>query len=112
MLMNVEITITEDSFGPMGQRAQRVFGNQRVEVSGGGVTRVVSNDGFSTHGNHPWKLVWAGATAKQLHGITDVRMIDGRGAVVVDGELNTHYGAPTDVAGGVEFYVLRREQTG
>ncbi len=109
MQRTVEITITEDSLGPMGLHAQRVFANQRIDVSGGGVTHVVSADGFPTHGNHPWKIVWAGGTAALLRGVTDVRMIDGGGAVVVDGEMNTHYGTPTDVAGGVEFYVLRRE---
>jgi hypothetical protein len=105
----VEITITEDSFGPMGRYAQRVFANQRIDVSGGGATHVVSSDGLSAHGNHPWKIVWTEGAAGLLRGITGVRMVDGGGAVVVDGELNTRYGVPTDVAGGVEFYVLRRE---
>ncbi len=109
MQKTVEITLTEDSFGPMGRYAQRVLAKQRIGVSGGGVTRVVSTDGFRTQGNHPWKILWAEGSAEMLRGVTDVRMVDGSGAVVVDGELNTHYGVPTDVAGGVEFYVLRRE---
>jgi hypothetical protein len=108
MQRTVEITITEDTFGPMGRCAQRVLANQKIDVSGGGVTHVVSPDGFRTPGNHPWKIVWAEGSAELLRGVTDVRMVDGGGAIV-DGELNTHYGVPTDVAGGVEFYVLRRE---
>jgi hypothetical protein len=106
----VEITVTEDSFGPMGRYARQVLANQRVDVSGGGVTHVVSSDGrFPTHGNHPGKIFWANGSAELLRGVTGVRMVDGGGAVVVDGELNTFYGVPTDVAGGVEFYVLRCE---
>jgi len=35
-----------------------------------------------------------------------MRMVDGDG-VVVDGELNTHYVVPTDVAGGVGRYASR-----
>jgi hypothetical protein len=93
----------------MGRYARQVLANQRVDVSSGGVEHVVSSDGFRTHANHPWKIFWANGSAERLRGVAGVRMVDGGGAVVVDGDLNTYYGVPTDVAGGVEFYVLRRE---
>jgi hypothetical protein len=107
MVRTVNITLIEDSTsgGP-----PRKFNDQSVDLSREVVTHVVSADGFPTHGNHPRRLVWFGGRAEQLRGVTDVLMEDSRTAeIVIDAPLNTFNFSPTDVAGGVEFWVLRRD---
>jgi len=105
MKTTVEITLIENS---MAGGPTRILAGQRVQISGGGVTRVMSVDGIPAHGNHPWHLLWSGGFAADLRGVTDVKMVDNSGEVIVDGELD-YNSAPSDVLGGVEFRVLRRE---
>lgn len=55
----------------------------------------------------PVESVMRGGTAKDLVGITDVKIAGNNGEVLVDGELNTFSGRPRDTVGGVEFFVLK-----
>jgi hypothetical protein len=107
VVRTLNITLIEDS---TGGGLPRKFNDQSVDVSRELVTHVVSADGLASHGNHPRRLVWFGGRAEQLRGVTDVLMEDSWTAeVVIDAPLNTHNFSPADVAGGVEFWVLRRD---
>ena len=41
-----------------------------------------------------------------LQGITDVRIVDSPGAVLIDGSLNSHFRVPREADGWVIFDVL------
>jgi hypothetical protein len=107
MRRTVNITLLENA---SGGRSPRKLKDQLVEIGHETVTRGVTVDGFPFHGNHPRKLVWYRGTADQLRGVTDVLMEDSRTTeVILDASVNTFNFAPTDVYGGVEFWVLRRD---
>jgi hypothetical protein len=60
-------------------------------------------------GRLPSTIRWFGGTTRDLQGFTDVRIVDGRGGVLIDGQLNTHFRVTREVDGWVIFDVLKPE---
>jgi hypothetical protein len=63
-------------------------------------------DGMESSGRLPSTIHWFGGTVMDLQGITDVTIVDSRGAVLIDGLLNSHFRVPREVDGWVIFDVL------
>jgi hypothetical protein len=63
-------------------------------------------DGMESSGRLPSTTRWLGGTVMDLQGITDVRIVDSAGAVLIDGPLNSHFRVPGEVDGWVIFDVL------
>lgn len=82
------------------------FEAQRVEIPHEDDTVVKGVDGYLSRASHPSKVLWFGGKANDLSGITNVKITAADGSVLLDGELNTFYGVPKDVDGGVQFSVL------
>jgi hypothetical protein len=82
---------------------------QTVEIAHVPDTVLTGVDGLVSRGSHPSTIRWFGGTARDLHGVNQIRIVDSRGAVLVDGQLNTHYGVPREVDGWVIFDVLKLE---
>ena len=99
-----EITLVENS---TAGNQPKIFAAQTVEVRHEADTIITGVDGHTSRGRHPSKVLWSGGTANDLLNITDVKIIDNNGEALVDGELNTTYGVPRNIAGGVEFFVLK-----
>jgi len=100
-----EITLTENS---TAGNQPKIFAEQTVEICHEADTVNTGVDGYTSRGRHPSKVLWRGGTAKDLVGITDVKIVgNNKGEVLVDGELNATYGGPRDIVGGVEFFVLK-----
>jgi hypothetical protein len=89
-----------------GQLAQNLCA-QIVEIVHEADTVSKGLDGFISIARHPSKIIWVGGTARDLANITNVKIANKKGEVLIDGGLNTFYGVPRDTARGVEFYVLR-----
>lgn len=85
------------------------FAAQTVEITHEPDTVLTGVDGRVSRGRHPSTIRWLGGTVSALQGITNVRIVDGRGTALIDGELNTHYGVPREVDGWVIFDVLKPE---
>jgi hypothetical protein len=100
---DVEITLVENS---TAGNPPRHFSGQTVEADHEADTVVQGVDGHISTGRYPWKIVWRGRQASDLAHITNVKIVRANGHLLVDGELNTTYGAPRDVTRGVEFWVL------
>lgn len=102
MTKNVEVTLVEYS---TAGNPPKTFTAQTVEIAHEADTVVTGVDGHISIGRHPSKILWFGKTTKDLANITNVKIAGKNGEVLIDGELNTNYGA-RDTAIGVEFYVL------
>jgi hypothetical protein len=102
----VEITLIADS--DAGIRPQNLTA-QTVEIAHVPDTVLTGVDGLVSRGSHPSTIRWFGGTAGDLQGVNRIRIIDNRGVVLIDGELNTHYRMPRDVDGWVIFDVLKSE---
>ncbi|WP_234732157.1 hypothetical protein [Acidocella facilis] len=101
--VNVDITLVENS---TAGNQPKVFFGQIVEIGSESDTVVTSVDGFTSRGRHPSEIFWHGGTARSLKHITNVTIIQS-GAVLIDAELNTFFGGPSDITGGVKFFVLK-----
>jgi hypothetical protein len=82
---------------------------QTVEITHKPDTVLTGVDGRVSRGRHPSTIRWLGGTVKALQDITNVRIVDGRGTVLIDGQLNTHYGVPRELDGWIIFDVLKSE---
>lgn len=102
----VEITLISNSTA--GNQPKQ-FTAQTVEITHAPDTVLHGVDGKESRARHPSTIRWHGGTAKNLHGITDVRIVDSRGAVLIDGGLTTYSRVIREVDGWVTFDVLRRE---
>jgi len=99
----VEITLVSNSTAgikPKQLTAQTVEITHEPDVVLRGV------DGMESSGRLPSTIRWFGGTVMDLQGITDVRIVDSRGAVLIDGPLNSHFRVPREVDGWVIFDVL------
>lgn len=83
------------------------FEAQRVEIAHENDTVVQGADGPVSRASHPSKVLWFGGKVDDLSGITNVKITAADGSVLLDGELNTHYGAPKNTEVGVQFFVLK-----
>ena len=99
-----DVTLVENS---TAGNQPRTFAAQTVEIAHEADTIVTSADGHTSRARHPSKIFWRGGTARDLDNITDVRITDSSGVVLIDGELNTNRHIPRDVPGGVTFNVLK-----
>ena len=104
MKRTAQITLIENS---TAGNKPKVFAAQTVEVIDEPDTIVSSVDRHISQASHPSTIFWHGGAASQFVGITNVTIVGSDGQVLVDGELNTTYGAPKDVTGGVKFFVLK-----
>ncbi|HWW69536.1 MAG TPA: hypothetical protein VN089_06340, partial [Duganella sp.] len=106
MTSNVTVELIENS---MRGGSPRKFVNQTVRVQHQAPTRVQGADGATSIGNHPATVEWVGGVADDFAGVTDVRIIDSAGSVVIEAALCNHFYAPRAVADGVIFQVLKDE---
>lgn len=104
MTKNVQIALVENS---SAGNPPKIFPAQTVEIVHETDTSRTGVDGFTSTARHPSKIFWHGGTAKELAKITNVKIVDHTGKVLVDGELNTTFRVPHERSGGVEFDVLR-----
>jgi hypothetical protein len=100
------ITLVENS---TAGNPPKTFDAQTVEITHEADTVVRGVDGRTSIGHHPATIFWLGGTAKNLAGITNVKIVGPNGDVLVDGELNTTFGVPSDVTKGVKFFVLKAD---
>jgi hypothetical protein len=87
----------------------KTFKAQTVEITHEPDVVLTGVDGRESPGSQPSTIRWFGGTARDFKGITDVRIVDNRGAVLVNGRLNTFYGVPRESNGWVIFDVLKPE---
>ena len=85
------------------------FTAQTVEITHEPDTVSIGVDGRESRGRHPSTIRWFGGTARDLQDITNVRIVDSRGAVLIDGQLNAFFRVPREVDGWVIFDVLKPE---
>jgi hypothetical protein len=97
-----DITLVENS---TACNPDRQFLAQKINIKGAPTTYSQSVDGFVSYANHPTEIIWFGGTVAQLEYVTNVKIVH-KGAVLVDGEINTFYGGPRAVPEGVHFYVM------
>jgi hypothetical protein len=102
----VDITLVSNSTA--GIKPKKLTA-QTIEITHRPDTVLRGVDGMESPGRHPSTIRWYGGTVRDLQGITDVRIVDSRGAVLIDGRLNSHYGVPREVEGSVVFDVLKPE---
>jgi hypothetical protein len=103
MQNTVEINIFSNSTS--GIQSQK-FTAQTVEITHEPDTVLIGVDGKESRGCHPSTIRWFGGTVQNLKGITNVRIVDERGVVLIDGQLNSHYQVPREIDGWVIFDVL------
>jgi hypothetical protein len=101
-----EITLKENS---TAGNQPKTFDAQIVEIRHKADTVVQGLDGHTSSARHPSEIIWHGGAAKDLANITHVKIVGKNGNVLVDGELNTHYDVPRDIASGVKFFVLKSD---
>lgn len=105
MKITANISLIEDS---TAGNLPKIFDEQEVEINHESDTVIQGTDDHISRASHPSKIVWFNGRADSLKNITDIRITENNGHVLIDGELNTFYGVPRDVDGGVVFYVLLR----
>ncbi len=88
------------------RNSDRPFRGQTLEIVEQAPTVIQSVDGLVSVANHPTRIIWHGGSPKDLSGITDIR-IESKGRTLIEASLNTHYGPPRAVSGGVSFDVLK-----
>ncbi|MDA1379597.1 hypothetical protein PCI56_06580 [Plesiomonas shigelloides subsp. oncorhynchi] len=82
------------------------FEAQRIEIKLENDTVTQGIDGYISKGLHPSDVLWFEGTVNDLRNITNVKITAVNGKVLLDGELNTFYGAPKNTDTGVQFFVL------
>lgn len=100
----VEITLVSNSTAgikPKKLTAQTVEITHEPDIVLRGV------DGIESSGRLPSTIRWLRGTVVDLRGVTNVQIVDSRGAVLIDGPLNSHFRVPREVDGWVIFDVLR-----
>jgi hypothetical protein len=106
MQNTVEITLISNT--PAGNKPKR-FSAQTIEITHQPDIVLRGVDGRQSSGRLPSTIRWFGGTTMDLQGFTDVRIVDGRGGVLIDGQLNTHFRVTREVDGWVIFDVLKPE---
>lgn len=104
MQSTVEITLISNSTA--GNKPKR-FSAQTVEITHEPDIIRRGVDGRESSGRLPSTIRWFGGTTRDLQGITDVRIVDSRGGVLIDGKLNTHFRVIREIDGWVIFDVLK-----
>jgi hypothetical protein len=99
----VKITLVSNSSAGINPKKLMA---QTVEIAHEPDTESRGVDGKVSRGQHPSTIRWFGGTARDLQGITDIRIVDSRGAVLIDGKLNSHFGVPREEDGCVIFDIL------
>lgn len=103
MKIKANVSLIENS---TAGNSPKIFDAQEVEITHERDTSIQGADGHISRASHPSKIVWFNGRADSLRNITDIKITQNNGNVLIDGELNTVYGAPRDIDGGVIFYVL------
>jgi hypothetical protein len=106
MQNTVEITLISNS---TAGNKPKTFTAQTVEITHQPDIVLRGVDGRESTGHLPSTIRWLGGTTRDLQGITDVRIVDSRGAVLIDGRLNFHFRTPREIDGWVIFDVLKPE---
>jgi hypothetical protein len=108
MQNTVEITLISNSTA--GNKPKK-FTAQTVEITHEPDIVLRGVDGKESRGHQPSTIRWFGGTTRDLQEprITDVRIVDCRGAVLIDGRLNTTFRVIREVDGWVIFDVLKPE---
>jgi hypothetical protein len=102
----VEITLFRNS---TADSKPKKVAAQTIEITHEPETESRGVDGKVSIGHHPSTIRWFGGTARDLQDITNVRIVDSRGAVLIDGQLNAFFRVPREVDGSVIFDVLKPE---
>ncbi len=80
---------------------------QTLHVEREADTVKIGIDGIRSTGAHDVIIRWAEGSAREFEGINFVKIVLADGRVVVNGELNRTFTAPSDLpSGGVKFAVL------
>jgi hypothetical protein len=99
----VEITLVSNS--TTGIKRKKITA-QTVEITHEPDVVLRGVDGIESSGRLPSTIRWFGGTEKDLQGITGVRIVDSRGAVLIDGSLNSYFRVPQEADGWAIFDVL------
>ena len=84
----------------------RVHSAQTVHFRREADTSVTSVDGYTSTASHDTLVRWSGGKASDFDQVTDVKLVQADGQVLVNGSLNRNFTAPADQPGGiVEFAV-------
>jgi hypothetical protein len=103
---NVEITLTSNSTSGIKPRriaAQTVRITHDPDIVSTGV------DGRKTIGRLPSVIRWLGGTARDLQGVTDVKIVDPHGAVIIEASLSSTVTVTREEDGCVIFGVLKSD---
>jgi hypothetical protein len=100
---NVEITLIEHS---TAGNPSKVFPSQTVEIIHEPPTVQQSPDGIRAIAHHNSTIFWYSGKARDFLNITDVKIVDRDGAVLIEWPLNRNFVLPHDIPGGVKFCVL------
>lgn len=83
------------------------FEAQHVAIAHENDMVVQGVDGHVSRGSQPSKVLWFEGKANDFIDITNVKITAIDGEVLLDGELNTFYGAPENSDVGVQFFILK-----
>lgn len=103
MRIIVNVSIIEDS---AAGNFQKTFNAQEVEITHENDTMMQSVDELTSKGSHPSKIIWFQSNADSLKNITNIKITQSNGNILMDGTLNFYYGRPKNIDDGVVFYVL------
>lgn len=103
MNTNVTIELFEDS---TAGRPPRKYSMQKVHVPQRNLSLSQGVDGRLSPADIPVTIQWAGGVAADFDGVTDVKITDSKGQVLIHGALCNHYNAPRSVDGVLSFQVL------
>lgn len=104
MMENVTIQLLENT---MRGRAPRDYTRQTVYIEHEAPTSSRGVDGGISPANHPSTIRWIGGLAADLEEVTDVKIIDSAGHVILEAALCRHTFAPRSLYDGVIFQVLK-----
>jgi hypothetical protein len=85
---------------------EKIFKFQEIEVIMKEDTLNRSIDGRVTKGSHPSEIHWFGGDVSVLQGVTNIKITDKIGTILIDGALNTYLGIPKICGEFIKFYVL------
>lgn len=103
MKIKANISLIENS---TAGNSPKIFDAQKVEITHESDTVKQSVDGHISRASRLSRIVWVNGHTDSLRNITDVKITQNNGNVLIDGKLNTFSEIPRDINDGVVFYVL------
>ncbi|STQ91666.1 hypothetical protein [Iodobacter fluviatilis] len=103
MRITVNISLIENS---ATGNFQKTLNAQEIEITHENDTIMQSVDELTSKGSHPSKIIWFQSNADSLKNITNIKITQSNGNVLINGTLNFYYGMPKNIDNHVAFYVL------